>query len=131
MSLRTAAGRTKSVALGSALVLAMATSGSLVATAGDGPKPATSDSTGSAPATSGEVVWWGWTPGSPVNEEYIAAFNEEYPDIEVTWRQVPIDQYDAAIRPALATGSGLDVYQMSAGSANGRRRRMSVVQDWG
>jgi raffinose/stachyose/melibiose transport system substrate-binding protein len=119
MSLRTAAGRTKSVALGSALVLAMATSGSLVATAGDGPKPATSDSTGSAPATSGEVVWWGWTPGSPVNEEYIAAFNEDYPDIEVTWRQVPIDQYDAAIRPALATGSGLDVYQMSAGSANG------------
>jgi raffinose/stachyose/melibiose transport system substrate-binding protein len=119
MSLRTAAGRTKSVALGSALVLALATSGSLVATAGDGPKPATSDSTGSAPATSGEVVWWGWTPGSPVNEEYIAAFNEDYPDIEVTWRQVPIDQYDAAIRPALATGSGLDVYQMSAGSANG------------
>jgi raffinose/stachyose/melibiose transport system substrate-binding protein len=119
MSLRTAAGRTKSVALGSALVLAMATSGSLVATAGDGPKPATSDSTGSAPATSGEVVWWGWTPGSPVNEEYIAAFNEEYPDIEVTWRQVSIADYNAAIRPALATGSGLDVYQMSAGSANG------------
>ena len=64
-------------------------------------------------------MWWGWTPGSPVNEEYIAAFNEEYPDIEVTWRQVPIDQYNAAVRPALATGSGLDVYQMSAGSANG------------
>jgi raffinose/stachyose/melibiose transport system substrate-binding protein len=114
-----AAGRTKSVALGSALVLAMTASGGLVATAGDGPEAATSDSTGSAPATSGEVVWWGWTPGSPVNEEYIAAFNEDYPDIEVTWRQVPIDQYDAAIRPALATGSGLDVYQMSAGSANG------------
>jgi ABC-type glycerol-3-phosphate transport system substrate-binding protein len=119
MSLGTAGGRTKSVALAAAVVLAMATSGGLVATAGDGPEAATSDSTGSAPATSGEVVWWGWTPGSPVNEEYIAAFNEDYPDIEVTWRQVPIDQYDAAIRPALATGSGLDVYQMSAGSANG------------
>ena len=119
MSLRTAAGRTKSVALGSTLVLAMATSGGLVATAGDEPEAATSPSSGSEPATSGEVVWWGWTPGSPVNEEYIAAFNEEYPDIEVTWRQVSIADYDAAVRPALATGSGLDVYQMSAGSANG------------
>ena len=64
-------------------------------------------------------MWWGWTPGSPVNEEYIAAFNEDYPDIHVTWRQTAIADYDAAVRPALATGSGLDVYQMSAGSANG------------
>jgi ABC-type glycerol-3-phosphate transport system substrate-binding protein len=119
MSLRTATRRTKSVTLGAALVLAMTASGGLVATAGDGPEAATSDSTGSAPATSGEVVWWGWTPGSPVNEEYIAAFNEDYPDIEVTWRQVSIADYNAAVRPALATGSGLDVYQMSAGSANG------------
>ena len=107
------------MALGSTLVLAMATSGGLVATAGDEPEAATSPSSGSEPATSGEVVWWGWTPGSPVNEEYIAAFNEEYPDIEVTWRQVSIADYNAAVRPALATGSGLDVYQMSAGSANG------------
>lgn len=70
-------------------------------------------------ATSGEIVWWGYTPGSPVNEQYIAAFNEEYPDITVTWKQTSIDDYDAAIRPALGNRTGLDVYQMSAGSANG------------
>ncbi|MDR2379545.1 MAG: ABC transporter substrate-binding protein, partial [Bifidobacteriaceae bacterium] len=39
--------------------------------------------------------------------------------IKVTWKQTSIDDYDAAIRPALADSSGLDVYQMSAGSANG------------
>ena len=49
--------------------------------------------------TSGEVVWWGWTPGSPANEEYIKEFNKEYPDIKVTWKQTTIDNYDAALDP--------------------------------
>lgn len=69
--------------------------------------------------TKGEVVWWGWTPGSPTNEEYIAEFNKAYPDIKVTWKQTSIDDYDAAIRPALANGEGVDAFQVSAGSANG------------
>lgn len=69
--------------------------------------------------TSGEVVWWGWTPGSPTNEEYIAEFNKEYPDIKVTWKQTTIDDYDAAIKPALANGEGVDAFMVSAGSANG------------
>lgn len=70
-------------------------------------------------ATSGEVVWWGWTPGSPTNEEYIAEFNKEYPDIKVTWKQTTIDDYDAAIKPALANGEGVDAFEVSAGSGNG------------
>ncbi|MFT4006473.1 MAG: ABC transporter substrate-binding protein [Lacrimispora sp.] len=69
--------------------------------------------------TSGEVVWWGWTPGSPTNEKYIAEFNKEYPDIKVTWKQTSIDNYDAAIRPALANGEGVDAFEVSAGSGNG------------
>lgn len=69
--------------------------------------------------TSGEVVWWGWTPGSPTNEEYIAAFNKEYPDIKVIWKQTSIDDYDAAIKPALANGEGVDAFEASAGSGNG------------
>ena len=68
---------------------------------------------------SADLVWWGWTPGSPTNEEYIAAFNELYPDINVTWKQVPIDDYDATIKPALANGEGVDCFEVSAGSANG------------
>lgn len=69
--------------------------------------------------TSGEVVWWGWTPGSPTNENYIAEFNKEYPDIKVTWKQTTIDDYDAAIKPALASGVGVDAFETSAGSGNG------------
>lgn len=68
---------------------------------------------------SGGIVWWGWTPGSPVNEEYIKAFNEDYPDINVTWKQVTVDDYDATLKPALANGEGVDVFEESAGSANG------------
>jgi ABC-type sugar transport system, periplasmic component len=69
--------------------------------------------------TKGEVVWWGWTPGSPTNEKYIAEFNKEYPDIKVTWKQTSIDDYDAAIKPALANGQGVDTFEVSAGSGNG------------
>ena len=70
-------------------------------------------------ATSGEVVWWGWTPGSPTNEGYIAEFNKLYPDIKVTWKQTTIDDDDAALKPALANGQGVDAFEVSAGSANG------------
>ena len=66
-----------------------------------------------------ELVWWGWTPGSPVNESFIEAFNKTYPDIKVNWKQVSIDDYDATIKPALAYGEGVDIYECSAGSANG------------
>lgn len=69
--------------------------------------------------TSGEVVWWGWTPGSPTNEEYIAEFNKLYPNIQVTWKQTTIDDYDATLKPALANGAGVDAFEVSAGSANG------------
>ena len=68
---------------------------------------------------SAELVWWGWTPGSPVNESFIEAFNKLYPDIKVTWKQVSIDDYDATIKPALAYGEGVDIFECSAGSANG------------
>ena len=66
-----------------------------------------------------ELVWWGWTPGSPVNESFIEAFNKTYPDIKVIWKQVSIDDYDATIKPALAYGEGVDIFECSAGSANG------------
>jgi ABC-type glycerol-3-phosphate transport system substrate-binding protein len=69
--------------------------------------------------TSGEVVWWGWTPGSPTNEKYIEEFNKEYPNIKVIWKQTTIDDYDATLKPALASGEGVDAFEVSAGSGNG------------
>lgn len=74
---------------------------------------------GSASAEDAEIVWWGWTPGSPTNEQYIAEFNKVYPDIKVIWKQTTIDDYDATLKPALAYGEGVDAFEVSAGSANG------------
>lgn len=66
-----------------------------------------------------DLVWWGWTPGSPLNEQYIAEFNKAFPDVNITWKQTTVDDYDAAIKPALANGEGVDIFEVSAGSANG------------
>ena len=84
---------------------------------------ATTDTAAANPATgsdlSGDIVWWGWTPGSPTNEKYIAEFNKLYPNIKVTWKQATVADYDAALKPALANGEGVDCFEVSAGSANG------------
>lgn len=68
---------------------------------------------------SADLVWWGWTPGSPLNEQYIAEFNKSFPDTKITWKQTTVDDYDATIKPALANGEGVDIFEVSAGSANG------------
>ena len=67
-------------------------------------------------ADSGTVDWWGWTPEQAVAEEYISAFNEEYPDITINYRQLTIDGYEAAIRPALASNTGPDLFDIAPGA---------------
>ncbi|NQX06332.1 extracellular solute-binding protein [Rathayibacter sp. VKM Ac-2856] len=62
---------------------------------------------------SGEVTWWGWTPDTPVAERYIAAFNEEYPDIEVTYKNFENVDFRTTITPALDSGKGPDVFDLS------------------
>ena len=64
-------------------------------------------------ADSGEVTWWGWTPDTPVAERYIAAFNEEYPDIEVTYRNFENVDFRTTLGPALDSGEGPDVFDLS------------------
>jgi ABC-type glycerol-3-phosphate transport system substrate-binding protein len=80
------------------------------------------DSAGDAPAgsaTSGSVNWWGWTPDAGPAKQYIEIFNKEFPDIEVTYKQLSIADYDAALRPALASSAGPDVFDVAPGAANG------------
>ncbi|WP_210479521.1 ABC transporter substrate-binding protein [Naasia sp. SYSU D00948] len=67
-------------------------------------------------ADSGTIDWWGWTPDVNVANTYIEAFNEEYPDITVNYKQVPIEDWEAALRPALQTASGPDVFGVQPGS---------------
>jgi raffinose/stachyose/melibiose transport system substrate-binding protein len=77
----------------------------------------TSGSAGSA--TSASITWWGWTPTTQVAQEYIKAFNEKYPDIHVTYKMLTIAGYNAALRPALASTVGPDVFDVAPGAANG------------
>jgi raffinose/stachyose/melibiose transport system substrate-binding protein len=65
-------------------------------------------------ATKGEITWWSWTPDNNVADAEIAAFNEKYPDIKVNYRKVPIDNYAALLRPALASNDGPDVFSVNA-----------------
>ena len=68
---------------------------------------------------SGDLTWWGWTPDAVNAEKLIAAFNEEYPDIEVTFVSKPIDSYDSVLGPAITSSDGPDVFNVAPGSANG------------
>jgi len=68
-------------------------------------------------ATSGTINWWGWTPtNTDEAKEFIAAFNKEYPDIKVDFKLIGISDYQAAMRPALASHSGPDVFDLQPGA---------------
>jgi raffinose/stachyose/melibiose transport system substrate-binding protein len=66
-----------------------------------------------AAAKSGAVTWWGWTPDTPVAERYIAEFNKEYPDIKVTYKNFENVDFRNALTPALDSGQGPDVFDLS------------------
>jgi raffinose/stachyose/melibiose transport system substrate-binding protein len=74
-----------------------------------------SGSASSGSATSGTISWWGWTPQPNNAKAYIADFNKKYPNIHVTYKQVTIDGWNAALRPALASSNGPDVFNISPG----------------
>jgi raffinose/stachyose/melibiose transport system substrate-binding protein len=94
-----------------AALLAATVAASGLAACGSG----SSSSGGSA--TSGTVNWWGWTPTDTATaENYIAAFNKKYPDIKVNYKLVNISDWVAALRPALASGRGPDVFDMQPGA---------------
>jgi ABC-type glycerol-3-phosphate transport system substrate-binding protein len=76
-----------------------------------------SSSSDAGSATSGTVNWWGWTPTDTATaNSYIAAFNKKYPDIKVNYKLVNISDWVAALRPALASGKGPDVFDMQPGA---------------
>lgn len=110
-STRTLRGRRGFTALTAAGVALLALSGCSGGDAGP------SESQGSA--TSGDITWWGWTPDATNAEKLITAFNEDYPDITVTFVSKPIDSYDSVLGPAITSSEGPDVFNVAPGSANG------------
>jgi raffinose/stachyose/melibiose transport system substrate-binding protein len=78
-----------------------------------------SPSGNSGSATSANLTWWGWTPSVQVAQQYISAFNKVYPKIHITFKMLTIAGYNAAIRPALASSVGPDIFDVAPGGANG------------
>ncbi len=70
-------------------------------------------------ATSANLTWWGWTPSVQVAQQYITAFNKVYPNIHITYKMLTIAGYNAALRPALASTVGPDLFDVAPGAANG------------
>jgi raffinose/stachyose/melibiose transport system substrate-binding protein len=70
-------------------------------------------------ATSGSLTWWGWTPTVQGADAYIQAFNKVYPNIHITFKEITIAGYDAAMRPALASSVGPDVFDIAPGGGIG------------
>src|ERR1700733_8380539 len=71
----------------------------------------------SSSATSGTINWWGWTPTDTATANtYIAAFNQKFPNIKVNYKLVNISDWVAALRPALASGKGPDIFDMQPGA---------------
>lgn len=76
---------------------------------------------GGGSATKGNITWWSWTPDNDLAAREIAAFNQDYPNIKVTYKKVPIANYAAVLRPALASSDGPDVFTVNAsGSFSGQ-----------
>ena len=66
---------------------------------------------------SGTINWWGWTPtDSAEATAEIAAFNKVYPDIKVNFKLITIANYMTAMRPALVSGEGPDLFELQPGA---------------
>ncbi|GIH15456.1 ABC transporter substrate-binding protein [Rugosimonospora africana] len=92
------------------LVAAAAAATCLAACGSNGPS-------GGGSATSGTINWWGWTPTDTATaQNYISAFNKQYPNIKVNYKLVNISDWVAALRPALLSGRGPDVFDMQPGA---------------
>jgi raffinose/stachyose/melibiose transport system substrate-binding protein len=92
-----------------ALIAAAVVVTGLAACSGSG----SAGTTGSA--TKANLTWWGWTPDQAVAENAIKAFNKQYPNIHITFKKIQDATYAAALRPALASSSGPDVFNLLVG----------------
>jgi len=88
---------------------------------GGGSSEGPTGGSGSAKA-SGTVVWWGWTPDTPVAQKYIAEFNKTYPDITIKYTNYENADYAPTMSSAFQTGAGPDVFDVSAGGNVGGKQ---------
>ncbi len=70
-----------------------------------------------ASSASGTINWWGWTPtDSTLANDEIAQFHKVYPHITVKFKLITIANWVTALRPALVSGAGPDIFEMQPGA---------------
>lgn len=106
------AARSLGVALGAGVIAA-----SLAAASGTASAASAHRHSPKASSLSGSISWWGWTPtNSALANEEIAAFNKIYPKVHVSFKLITIANWVTALRPALVSGDGPDVFDMQPGA---------------
>jgi raffinose/stachyose/melibiose transport system substrate-binding protein len=73
-------------------------------------------------SASGTVVWWGWTPDTPVAQRYIAEFNKVHPNITIKYTNYENADYAPTMSTAFQTGAGPDIFDVSAGGNVGGKQ---------
>ena len=103
-------------------VALLATSGLVLglAACGGGEEPTTSASSGAS--ASGEVIWWSWTPDTPVAQKYIAEFNKVHPEVTVKYTNYENADYAPTMASAFQTGGGPDMFNISPGGNVGGKQ---------
>lgn len=76
-----------------------------------------SPTTSAGSATKGDITWWGWTPTTALASNLIKEFNKQYPDIHVTYKNFQDQAFSSALRPALASNVGPDVFDTLVGGS--------------
>lgn len=76
-----------------------------------------SAATNTGASMSATLNWWGWTPtdSAEANAE-IANFNKVYPNIKVNFKLITIANWVTALRPALVSGQGPDLFELQPGA---------------
>lgn len=68
-----------------------------------------------APAT-GTIRYEAWTPTQETLDAVVAGFSEQNPDVEVTSKLAPIEDYQTSLQTQLRAGEGPDVFVVPPGA---------------
>lgn len=96
---------------------------------GSGDDAGSGETAGEGTGGSGELTISALNSDKDALEASIAAFQEEYPDIEVTTTWADVDQYQPTLRTQLTGGTASDVIQIWPGAGNSAA--ISVLQPAG
>jgi len=88
--------------------------------------PATTGGSAAGSAAAGEpvkITWWSWNGGPPVAgaqlgdpPQLVVEFNKTHPDIQLDWKFYQYNDYLNALKLAVASGEGPDLFGLQAGA---------------